>query len=397
MTNLYYVETSLLISDIIMRNRLAWAFVIIVLIVAVSFIIITNSITANIVGEVKEPINMGVIIPLTKATVTAYEQVREGIDMAADDINALGGINGHSLKLIYEDDQCDARMAVTAFEKLVNIDKVSIIIGPACSSNVLAVAPLANEKKIIILTTVGSTDKITTSGDYVFRNTPTARDYSYYIAEFAYRNLSARTASVLYLNLDNGIDFKDAFVKRFVEVGGTILNTESYERGENDFRAQLIKIKSQNPNVLFIAGQINQGLAMKQARELGIDKQIIGPVTVENADIFAQAGSAAEGVIYSAPKFDKNNPTVKAFEEKYKVKYNKILGVRTAIAYDAVMIIASLLKKCGEDVECIKNELYATKNYQGVSGLTSFDENGDVAKPLVIKIVRNARFVELEE
>jgi len=320
--------------------------------------------------------------------------------MAADEINSAGGIGDRQLKIIYEDDQCDPKQAVNAFEKLTTIDKIKIIIGPACSSNVLAVAPRANEKKVIIFTTIGSTDKITTAGDYVFRNTPTARDYSYFMADFAYRNLSARTASVLYLNLDNGIDYKDAFVKKFEELGGKILGTESYERTATDFRSQLAKIKEQNPDVIFMAGQINQGLAMKQARELGIDVQLIGPVTVENPDLLAQAGSAAEDVIYSAPKFDKNDPLVKAFQEKYVSRYNKTLGVRTAIAYDAVMIIAERLKKCSNnvdiDVECVKNGLYATKNYPGVSGLTSFDENGDVSKPLTIKTIKDGKFVEYE-
>ncbi|MDI6721207.1 MAG: ABC transporter substrate-binding protein [Candidatus Aenigmarchaeota archaeon] len=128
----------------------------------------------------------------------------------------------------------------------------------------------------------------------------------------------------------------------------------------------------------------------------GMDKQIIGPVTMESPELIAQAGSSAEGIIYSAFKFDINDPSVMAFQEKYKARYNKTLGFRTAVSYDATIIIASLLKKCGEDVECVKKGLYETKDYSGMSGLTSFDENGDVIKPLVIKTVRNGEFVEYE-
>ncbi|MBI4171045.1 MAG: penicillin-binding protein activator [Candidatus Aenigmarchaeota archaeon] len=343
-----------------------------------------------------EPATIGAIQPLTKSTVAVGEQVREGIDIAVDDVNAEGGINGRPLKVIYEDDQCDSKTAVTAFEKLTSVEKVKIIIGPTCSSNVLAVAPSANEKKVIILTTVASTPKVTQAGDYVFRNTPSGEAYSNYIAEFAYYNLSALTASALYLNLDNGVDFKDAFIKRFEGLGGSVLGAEAYEPTTTDFRSQLAKIKGQNPDVIFIAGQINHGIAIKQARELGLTQRIIGPTTIESPDLIAQAGTAAEGVIYSAPKFDLNDSVVKSFGEKYKSKYNKTLGFRTAISYDAVMIVASLLIKCGEDVECTKRGLYETQNYSGVSGITSFDKNGDVDKPLMIKTVRNGKFVPYE-
>lgn len=342
------------------------------------------------------PVRIAAIQPLSKSTVATGEQVREGIELGAANINEQGGINGRRLEVVYEDDQCDAKTAVTAFEKLANIDKIRIVIGPTCSSNVLAVAPLANEKKVIVLTTVASTPKVTHAGDYIFRNTPSGDAYSNRIAEFARSKLDARTASVLFLNLDNGVDYKNAFVKRFAELGGSIMGEEAYEPTAADFRSQLAKIRAQNPDVLFVAGQINHGTAIKQAREMGLMQQIIGPVTMETSDFVPQAGTAAEGVVYSAPKFDKNDPAVKAFEEKYMATYNKTLGFRTLISYDATMIIASLLGRCGEDVECVKNGLYVTQNYTGVAGTYSFDRNGDVAMPIMLKTVRNGKFVPYE-
>ncbi len=342
----------------------------------------------------EEKIILGAIQPLTKGSAAVAEEVKAGIDFAVNEINSKGGVSGKKLEILYEDDECDQKLAINAFEKLTSVNGLKIIIGPTCSSNVLSVAPLANEKKVIILTTVASTPQITHAGDYVFRNTPSGKDYSYLIADFAYNKLGARTTSSLYINLDNGIDYKKEFAKRFSELGGKILNEESYEKADTDFRAQLTKIKNQNPDVIFVSGQINHGLAVKQAREIGIQTQIVGPTALQTPDFLTAAGSAAEGVLYSAPKFDKTSPAVKDFENKFKQKYNKTIGFRTVIAYDAVFIIAEALKKCEQDVECVKMALYNTKNYEGLSGLTSFDENGDVEKPLTIMTVKNGKFVE---
>lgn len=369
--------------------------VIIIAAIAIIYLVFSSLLSGNGIVALEEnsDIVIGSIQPLTKSTVAIGEQVREGIELAVEEINNSNGINGKALRVIMEDDQCDAAMAITAFEKLVSIDKVKIIIGPTCSTNVLAVASKANQKKVIILTTVASTDNITLAGDYVFRNTPSGRDYSYAMAEFAFGNLKARTASAVYVNLDNGIDFKNDFSKRFTEFGGKILGAESIEKDQTDFRAELTKIKNQNPDVIFLASQVNQAFVIRQIREIGINKQIIGPVSIENPEVLT-AGTASDGIIYAGVSLDKNNPKIMAFEKKYLKKYGKKPGFRTAVSYDAAMMVAGLLEQCNNDVGCVKNGLYATKNYEGVSGLTSFDEFGDVKKPLAIKIVRNGEFAD---
>ncbi len=344
-----------------------------------------------------ETFTIGAIQPLTKDSTAVGEQVREGIEMAVIDINRKGGINGKPFRVILEDDQCDAKLAVSAFDKLTAIDGVNIIIGPSCSSNVLAVAPLANEKNIIILSTVASTNKITGAGDLIFRNNPTGRDYSYKIAEFAYNQLRAGTASLLYLNLDNGVDYKDSFKEKFSALGGKITGEHAYEKSQTDFRSELTKIKAENPDVIFLAGQINHGLAVKQARELGITTQFIGPKTIESEEFLKHAGRAAEGVIYAADVLDKADPLFKRFEQNYAIRFNKTLSFRTPLAYDAVMILAELLKKCGNEVNCVKKGLYKTNGYRGISGITSFNEYGDVIKPLTIKTVRDGEFVEMSK
>ena len=344
-------------------------------------------------SESKQTIKIGAIQPLSQRAVAVGEQVREGVELAAADINEAGGINGRELQVIYEDDQCDPPKTISSFQKLVQSDKVPVIIGPVCSSVVLAAAPLANEMRVPIITTVASTNQITQSGDYVFRSTPAGRDYSNAIADFAIDKLGAQTASTLYISDPNGADYNSDFVDRFTSRGGRVISQNVYNNEETDFRSYLAKIKSDNSDVLFIAGQLNHGIAMRQARELGVKAQFIGPVVLETPEMITQAGEAAEGVVFSAPQFDPDAHSIKAFRDNYARKYNKTLGFRTVIAYDTVRIVERIMGQCDIDSECIKSGLYAVKDYDGIGGRYSFDANGDVRMPLMIKTVRNEEFV----
>ncbi|MBW2990882.1 ABC transporter substrate-binding protein, partial [Candidatus Woesearchaeota archaeon] len=223
--------------------------------------------------------------------------------------------------------------------------------------------------------------------------------YGTNMAEFGYSKLNARTASVLYINQDNGIGYKQGFIEKFEELGGRIVSEESYEPGTTDFRTHLSKIKEKNPDVFFLAGQEAE-LAVKQTRELGIKAQILGPTTLETSDMVRIAENAAEGIIYTTPTFDPEDKSerVQEYLRKYKEKYGDISEYRAANAYDAVYIIALMIEKCGSErnTECIRDELYKVENYPGVSGNITFDENGDVIKPTMIKTIRNGQFVKYE-
>jgi len=354
--------------------------------------------TGKIVNE--EPIKIGFIASLTGGTATQAEYTLKGVSLAVDELNSKEGIKGRRINLIVEDDQCDPKIAVSAIEKLINIDKPAVIIGPSCSSSVIATAPIAEKSGTIIMTTIGSSPKITHAGDYIFRNTPSGALLAEKIAEFAINNYGAKNASILYLNMDNGVDFKEIFKKRFEQLGGRILNEEAYERGTKDFRTQLFKIKEKAPQIIFIGGQEHE-LAVKQIRELGIQAQIMGPITMETDELIRVAGKAAEGVIYTAVEFEHESkePMIKEYQDKFMAKYGKPSEIRAATAYDAVMITARAMANCNnpEDTVCIKKELYNTKNYPGISGVTTFDENGDVIKPIMIKTVKDGKFVRYEE
>lgn len=344
-------------------------------------------------------INIGVISSLT-GTVSPYGvRAWEGIQLATDEINSSGGILGKKIKLLVEDDKSSSSDAVSAFNKLVNVNKVPVVLGPIGSSQAMACAPIANERKVVEFSPAAATPDYTNTGDYTFRNRASATLEVETMADIALKNLGMKKVAILYINNDVGTSFYPVFQKKFESDGGTIVGIESFDQGSTDIRTQLIKIKNMNPDGVYLIGHVTEsGYALKQARELGLKMRFIGHLALEGPDLFKIAGNAAEGVIYTATGYDAHstNPKVKAFEEKYRSKYNKDGDIFAATAYDAVYILKKAIEEGGYDAEGIKNALYRIKDFPGVTGSTTFDKNGDVKKPIMVKMVKDQKFVVVE-
>lgn len=346
---------------------------------------------------VKEPIVLGALLPLTGGSAIAAEYSKQGYDLALAEINKKGGINGRLVAIDYEDTECKAEKAVSAAQKLITQDRVSVLLGPVCSSDAMAVAPIAEKNKMVMLVSVASTPKLKMAGDYIFRNRNSGEKDSYVMAEYARNTLQADTAAIFYINLDNGVGYMKSFKERFEKLGGEIAAAESYEKESRDYRTQLTKIKASNPDVLYLAGQEDQGLIIKQVRELGITVPLLGPVTMQNDEILQDAGEAAEGIVFSSPFDPAINENMRAFDEKFRKAFGKTADAHAAHSYDMLKILALVMKKCEDNPLCIKNELYTVQGYDGVVGETSFDSFGEVNRPLYLKTVREGRFMLLEE
>ena len=350
----------------------------------------------------KEPIKVGAILPLTGKAATYGKWERQGLELAVEKINNKGGVNGRFIKLIFEDSQFEPSKAVTAITKLINIDGVKIVIDTSGSSATLTEAPIAEKNKVILFTPTSSSPKITQAGDYIFRNREIGSVHGEKAAEFSFNKLGFTKAAVLYVNDEIGLGYKLGFVEKLTTLGGEILIEESHDSGENDFRSQLTKIKSTNPGILFLAGSKGGavGLILKQSKELDLTVEFIGTITVQTPEVIEIAGEVAEGVFYTYSAFNPDIPTTKnteEFIEKYEKRYGEKPEMTAANCYDAVNILALVIQKCDEDTDCIKDGLYQVKNYPGVSGTTTFDENGDVENPIIIKTIKNGQFVPYEE
>src|SRR3989344_3472466 len=262
---------------------------------------------------------IGAILDVTGASARYSENVQNGLELARQEVNRVGGINDKELKILIEDERCDQKIGMSAAQKLITQDHVSVIIGPICSSTSMAIAPIAEQAKVIMITPVSSVPALKYAGDYIFRNRESGDIHSIKAAEFAYQELGARTAAVLYINLENGLAYKDIFKKHFEELGGRIVAEETYEKGALDFRTQLLKIKASKADVLYLAGQAHEE-AVKQVKEFGMTQQVLGPITMESPELINIAGDAAEGIIYSYPSFspDSKEQHIAEYAKKYE-------------------------------------------------------------------------------
>lgn len=345
----------------------------------------------------KDPVDIqtGVITPLTGDGATYGEATKRGVDLAVEEINQKGGIKGKKIQVIYEDDQLKPEAGVDAIKKLINVHRVSVILGAFGSSVTLAIAPIAEANKVVLFSASSTADAIKDAGDYIFRNVPPNSRQGQSAAEFATNKLNAKAAAVLYINNDYGISLAKAFENAFKDRGGSVVITEKYNPGDREFSTQLSKIKSKEPLVVFYPGHYQEsGLILKQAREMGVRGIFIGGDGSYSPELIKIAGKAAEGSYCTlmAMGYGVADEEIKRFTEAFKSKYRVEPDVYAAYAYDALKIVAHAIDKGGYNSDAIRNALYQIKEFKGVTGLTSFDKFGEVEKPFYIYEVKGQRF-----
>lgn len=334
-------------------------------------------------------VEIGAILPLTGDGAKYGEEARNGIELALEEIGK------DKMRVVYEDDLGTSSGAVSAFNKLTATNKVPAIIGPMYSSTALAIAPLAERKQVVVLSPSASSPALTTAGDYFFRNWPSDIFEGGEMARYARKELGLTRVAILAVNLDYGAGLTNVFRIIFEAEGGTVTTVESYDQGATDFRTQLTKIVATNPEAVYLPGYYAEiGLALRQARELGIRTRFFSSVGFDNPKVLEIAGNAAEGVVFARPYYDpeSSDPIVKNFVSSFTKKYRSPPGVYAAHAYEALRIMHKAIESGGKTADDIKRALYQIKDFSGVTGLTTFDNNGDVIKPIQIMKVENGTF-----
>lgn len=342
--------------------------------------------------ENNEVVKIGIMLPLTGEGADWGNNAKNAIELAVDEISKKN--TKYKYNFIYEDSHTDSKIAITTFTKLVNIDKVKYCIVDMISSNVLAIAPIANEKKIIILSPGASNPKITDAGDYVFRNWPSDALQGEVDAHVASYTLNWKKIAILKINNDYGNGLADVFSKN-INSDSKIVANETYEKGSSNFRTQLLKIKNANPDGVYILSYPEElPMIFKQAKEINLNKKFLGTETFESQQLVDAIGDLANGAIYTFPQSpDSTNEMVKNFRNNYLTKFSKPWGTPGDAAYDAVYMFVNAIEQNGNDVEKVKEAFYAIKNYQGVSGAVTINKNGDAIKSFDVKIIQNSNFI----
>lgn len=355
----------------------------------------TSQPTGRITQE-NEIIEIGVINGMTGKASAYGQKVFDGLEIAQEEINRNNLANNKKIMLIHEDSQSNAQNALNSFNKLINLNKVSIIIGPLVSDNVLTVAPVAEKEKTLLFITVAGTDKIKDAGDYIFRNRVSASALASYFANYLYNKKELREISIVFMNSGNGYSYKQGFSQEFKKLGGKIVSINSYEKGEIDFKTTILKLKTRKVKDVFIAGYTEEvAMFLKQSKELDFKTNFVASPGVESDDFIELAGVLANGVIFCTESVDLKNADekTKSFVARYKARTGKDPDFFSLNSYDALMLIIKAGNKYGFTSEGIKKGLYEIKDYQGVSGKLSFDENGEVLKDFAVKEIKNGEFV----
>ena len=192
---------------------------------------------------------------LSGRTSSFGQSTKNGVEMAADEINKAGGINGRTIKIITEDDQGEPNKAATVVTKLINQDKVQALLGEVASSNSLAAAPKAQEAKVPMISPSSTNPAVTQVGDYIFRVCFIDPFQGEVMAKFSANNLKAKRAAILYdFNSDYSRGLYQFFKRSFISLGGEIVSEQSYTQGDRDFSGQLTAIRAANPEVIYVPG-----------------------------------------------------------------------------------------------------------------------------------------------
>jgi len=253
---------------------------------------------------------IGVMLPLTGDAAAYGISEQRGIKIALDEINAKGGINGRKLEAIYEDSKCNPKDGNAAAQKLVNIDKVKVIIGGACSGETLGAAPITEANKVILISPTASSPDVTNAGDFVFRTYPTDAYAGIIASEYAYNDLQARKAALVTETTDYAQGLRKVFKENFAKLGGEIVVDETYNPEDTDFRTQVTKVKSAEPDLMYIVPQTPAKglLLLKQMKELGLNQPIVTAEVLIGKKNVVDNPTDLEGIIGVELKFDEKTP-----------------------------------------------------------------------------------------
>jgi branched-chain amino acid transport system substrate-binding protein len=327
-----------------------------------------------------QPIKIGVAEALSGPAAQYGVSIRNGFEMAVDEINAAGGVNGSKIELVVEDEQGKKDEAINAFKKLIFQDKTLMLFGPTLSNSASAADPIAQASKIVVFGTSNTADGITTIGDHVFRNSVTEGDVLPVTIKVAAKVAKIRKVAVLYGNDDvftkSGYD---AFKKALDDQKMPVTTTETFAKGDVDFKAQLTKIKATNPDAIVLSALIAEGAPiMVQARQLGLNVPFIGGNGMNSVKVFDLAKGASDGLWVGSPwSIENHTPANTSFIIAFTKKYSAPPDQFAAQAYDAMHIATEAMKKIkltgdlAKDREALQAAMPAVK-WTGATGPFAF-------------------------
>ncbi|MEI8339877.1 MAG: ABC transporter substrate-binding protein [bacterium] len=366
--------------------------IIIGLLVLVLVVVITVSLVSS---NKQDTFKIGYAGPLTGAMgVSTGESIFQAFQLANEQHPT---VNGKKVEVIYEDDVCDPKKAVNAVQKLIEVDKVDVIVSGLCSGSVLSTAPIVEKAKVVMVSPGAAAPSITNAGDYTFRlaasSVTAGKAVASLIEKYDYKRIG-----IIYENNEYPVGWKDAIVSAYENRSDVKIFTEGAPIASSDVRTQIMKIAAQKPDVILVA-TLTPGMAnalLNQLHELKVNKPIIANEVFSLRSVIHNP--FAENMLVTVYKYGNSSTDFQKFLADYKQKFNKDIqeDIYGAASYDTYTLLLKTKESCGNSgSDCIKNYLYDTKNWSGLSGTISIDQNGDSSREFVLKVVKGGKAVEI--
>jgi branched-chain amino acid transport system substrate-binding protein len=345
-------------------------------------------------------IKIGAVSCISGALSTFGVSSIRGARMAIDEINAKGGLLGQPIDLIVDDNGSKSGETARIVRKFLSQDHVVAILGDLTSSATMEAAPLAQEAHVPLLTPTATALSVTKVGDYVFRSCFTDPFTGRIMARFAIEYLHAQRGVILTdVKQDYSIGVSAELKSYYTQNSGQVQQEFSYSSGDTDFRAQLSSLKSLQPDVVFLPGYYTEAaLILREARQLGVKAPFVGGEGWDSPSLIAVAGKSADGSFYTnhfSP--DDPAPLVRAFVQAYRNRYGVAPDALAALWYDGAGLLADAIRRAGPiEPAKIRDALATTKNFSGVTGNISLDDQRNASKPGVIVTIENSQVKMME-
>ncbi len=347
--------------------------------------------TIHTSAGVKNPIKIGGLLPLTGDNASLGIPVARSMDLAAQEINVLGGIGGRTLQIVSEDSGCDSTHGATAMTDLISTSRVKYIVGGLCDADTLAASVLAESSKVILISPSATASEIRSLGTFVFRTVPSSSETGKAAANYSYK-IGGRTAAVVVQDKESLRVLQKAFTTEFKSLGGETILEEAYKI-DTPFKPLVTKIKKAKPDLLILIPDEPASAIrfLEEIKNQKISLKTIVPTATFPNDNTKGSKEATEGLIHITPYFNPRDGATARFLNAYKTKYNEDApsSLAMAHAYSAIYLLKEALEKVGNNPIKVRDYLSTLSNWRGALGTITFNKNGDpIPKFSVQQILR---------
>ncbi len=343
-----------------------------------------------------ESIRVGEYASLSGKEATYGQAAHKGTVLAVEEINARGGVLGHQLELVTEDDESKPGEAATVVKKLISRDGVVAVLGEIASGRSLEAAPICQNAKVPMISPGSTAPEVTERGNDIFRACFIDPFQGTVMAKFARRTLKAKRVAILSsVSSAESVGLAKYFREEFARDGGEVALEQKYADGDKDFRAQLTAIRADNVDGIFVPGYYAEAaLICKQARDLGMQAPLFGIDGWESPELIRIGGAAVEGAYFATHYSPQNQSTaVASFNQRYRQRWGDESDTLAALGYDSVLMLVDAMRRAqSAEPAKIRDALATTKNLHGVTGTITLDDHRNPTKSAVVLQVKDGKF-----